>query len=647
MEDAGARYPVVVDPFMQVAKLTASDGAANDALGYSVAISSDASTITAGADGAKVGSNSAQGAAYVFVKPNSGWTSATDIAKLTASDGAANDELGYSVAVSSDGGTIVAGARHAKIGSNSQQGAAYVFVKPNSGWTSTTETAKLTASDGAASDLFGSSLGVSGDGSTIVAGAFNAKVGSNSGQGAVYIFVEPNSGWATNTQTAKLTASNGAANDELGYSVGVSSDGSTIASGAVDADVGPNPAQGAAYVFVKPNSGWASGTQTAELTASDGAGDNFLGVAVGISGDGSTIAAGARGAKVGSNQGAAYVFVEPNSGWTTETETAKLTASDGAANDLLGQSVAVSSDGNTIAAGANQAKVGSNNEQGAAYVFSYLTPTPTATATSTATATATRTATPTATPTTTATLTPTATPTGGGTPTPTLTATATPTVTPTPAPGRAGKVTGSPVTVSASVGQSVSSGSFSYTNTRTTAQQIVSVVITASNPSALASLTATEGGQSASVAPVAASNRLTFTPPISVAAGATVSFTITAETAGSIAAIVQRIIYAGMLAGDASPIGPLGGGMMLLGVMLMPMGVGRRRRALVMTFAAIALMVTVAGCGSSNSSSPSNSGSPVDGSGTLKQPVTLSTINVTSGTSSISSVQQLTAVGYQ
>ena len=87
IDDAGARYPLTIDPFLQQAELTASDGAASDLLGFSVAISGD--TVVAGAviaDGVHIN----QGAAYVFVKPGSGWASGTETAKLTASDGASS-----------------------------------------------------------------------------------------------------------------------------------------------------------------------------------------------------------------------------------------------------------------------------------------------------------------------------------------------------------------------------------------------------------------------------------------------------------------------------------------------------------------------------------------------------------------------------
>ncbi len=206
------------------------------------------------------------------------------------------------------------------------------------------------------------------------------------------------------------------------------------------------------------------------------------------------------------------------------------------------------------------------------------------------------------------------------------------------------------MTISASVGQNVDAGSFSYTNMGTRAEQLVSVVISVSGPSALASLTVTEGSQTATVSPVAASNTLTFSPPINVAAGATVSFAITAETARSVSAIAQRIIYAGMLAAGNLPIGPLGGGMMLLGMMLMPMDIRRRRRAIVMALAAIALMVTVAGCaggGGSSGGAPSvGSSRAVHGSGTLNNPMMLSTIKVTSSSNSITTVLHLSGIEF-
>ena len=145
-DTTGARYPLRIDPVLYTqAKLTATDGAANDQLGGSVAVSG--TTIAAGAPGATVNGNTDQGAVYVFTRARGTWTQA---AKLTASDGAAGDSLGYSVAVS--GTTIAAGAPFATVNGNTDQGAVYVFTQPASGWADETQAAKLTASGGAAGD---------------------------------------------------------------------------------------------------------------------------------------------------------------------------------------------------------------------------------------------------------------------------------------------------------------------------------------------------------------------------------------------------------------------------------------------------------------------------------------------------------------
>ncbi|MBI4322451.1 MAG: FG-GAP repeat protein [Chloroflexi bacterium] len=362
--DASAHYPVVVDPLFQAANLTASDGAASDFFGSSIAIHGD--TVVVGAALADVGGRANQGAAYVFVKPTMSWAGTlTQNAKLIASDGAALDNFGGAVSVSGD--TLVIGARSASVGASAAQGAAYVFVRPAGGWAGTlTQSAKLVASDGAAGNMFGIAVGI--DGNTVVAGALSHSIGANIGQGAAYVFVKPVGGWAgTLTQNAKLIASDGAAGDGMAFGA-VSFD--TIVVGAPFKTVGANESQGAAYVFIKPGSGWAGTlTQNAKLIASDGAANDGFGAQSAISGE--TIVIGASDADISGrvDQGAAYVFVEPGTGWAgTLTQNAKLITSDGAANDLFGLGSA-SVSGNTVAIGAGGADVGGKPDQGAAYVF--------------------------------------------------------------------------------------------------------------------------------------------------------------------------------------------------------------------------------------------------------------------------------------
>ena len=196
-----------------------------------MAVSGDGGTVVAGAPYRDAG-GAGRGAAYLFVRPPGGWADATQTARLTATGGADEDHLGHSVAVSGDGSAVVAGAPWNDAG-GPNRGAAYLYARPPGGWTSTaTFTARLTAADGDDGDELGSSVAVSGDGSTVVAGAPLNDAGGNN-RGAAYLYARPPGGWAaTAAFTAKLTAADSADWDELGYSVTVSADGGTVVAGA-------------------------------------------------------------------------------------------------------------------------------------------------------------------------------------------------------------------------------------------------------------------------------------------------------------------------------------------------------------------------------------------------------------------------------
>ena len=189
------------------------------------------------------------------------------MAKLTADDGADGDFFGISVAISD--GTIVVGAYNDDDkGSNS--GSAYVFEKSDSSdATSWTQVAKLTADDGAASDYFGVSVAIS-DGTIVVGAYLDDDKGPNSG--SAYVFEKSDSSDATTwTQAAKLTADDGAASDYFGVSVAIS-DGTIVVGAYLDDDKYKGPNSGSAYVFEKSDSSDAtSWTQAAKLTADDGA----------------------------------------------------------------------------------------------------------------------------------------------------------------------------------------------------------------------------------------------------------------------------------------------------------------------------------------------------------------------------------------
>ena len=370
-------------------ELTALDGAAGDEFGNPVSVSGD--TMVIGVPTKTVGSRAHQGVAYVFVLSGGVWSLQQE---LTAFDGGADDYFGNSVSV--DGDTVVIGASNKTIYSNFAQGAVYVFVRSGGIWSQEQEL----LSDGSSSGYFGWSVSVSGDTAVIGTIGGSAYVFVQSGgvwtqqqeltpsggdvdtwfgrsvslsgdtavigaRGAAYVFVQSGGVW---TQQQELTASDGAANDEFGYSVSVS--GGTAMIGAPYRAINSNTQQGAAYVFVRSGAAWI---QQQELTASDGAGGDWFGYSVSVSGDAAAI--GAYGHNL--SQGVAYVFVGSGGVWTQQQE---LVASDGVASnydgsfggDQFGYSVSVS--GGSAAIGAPYKTINSNANQGAAYVFATAQP---------------------------------------------------------------------------------------------------------------------------------------------------------------------------------------------------------------------------------------------------------------------------------
>jgi hypothetical protein len=269
--------------------------------------------------------------------------------RLLAADGTADDRFGSAVAL--DGDTLVVGAIGDDIGANANQGAAYVFTRSGATWT---QQQKLTANDGATLDGFGVRVALSGD--TLMVSAYIDDIGENADQGSVYVFKRNGGTW---TQQQKLTANDGMANDLFGVSLALSND--TLVVGVFGADIGGNSAQGAAYVFTRNGATW---TQQQKLTANDGEASDIFGIAVAVSGDTMVVGAHLDDNGANMNQGSAYVFTRSGGAWTQQQ---KLTANDGAADDLFGGTVAVGVD--TVVVGASGHDIGANANQGAAYVF--------------------------------------------------------------------------------------------------------------------------------------------------------------------------------------------------------------------------------------------------------------------------------------
>jgi hypothetical protein len=385
VDDAGARYPVTIDPVVQAAKLVAqtmlygspyNDGVAGDQLGRSMAISDDGSTVVVGAPFKRL-NNIRSGVAYVFVRPSEqegGWNSVTPLHyanRLQASDFATSGlTFGMSVAVSGDGGVIVVGATG--VNQAIYQGAAYVYVRMigywGGGW-ALAQTAKLTPFNNTGSSNFGgfgTSVSIADNGATIVVGSPNrSDLNGSYPDGAVHAFFRPAVGWVDMTQSATVSglAATGLINTRFGSSVSLSGDRWFLVVGSP----GEWDYRGAAYLFMLSSAG---GTlhyeKLARFFKNDGGPYEAFGNAVAININGSNFAVSAPGAPIeGRAQGAILVYERPTTQlvWILK---ARLTMANGVEDDALGSSLSMSGDGNTIVAGSPHYP---GTSAGAAYVF--------------------------------------------------------------------------------------------------------------------------------------------------------------------------------------------------------------------------------------------------------------------------------------
>jgi hypothetical protein len=323
-------------------KLAADDPVAAGDFGRSVAIAGD--LVAVGAGGADAGSVSNAGAVYLFKRQ--GLTYVPE-AKLVAPDATTGAEFGRAVAI--QGNMVIVGAGFAKVGDLERAGAAYVFRKCGKSWVLED---KITSPTPADEDNFGRSLNIHGN--LLVVTARWEDINA-SDVGAAYVFRYRGGRWI---DEAKLTASDATPGAYFGQYAAVRED--LIAVGARNAD--PYGA-GAVYLFRRSrHDEWV---EAAKLTPPDGAKDDHFGFTIAMVGD--LIAVGARKADLSSTRkdaGAVYVFALDRD---SVDLVAKLTASDAKAGDQFGQSMAMA--GDVIAVGASRADIGANKDQGSIYLF--------------------------------------------------------------------------------------------------------------------------------------------------------------------------------------------------------------------------------------------------------------------------------------
>ncbi len=294
------------------AELVSPTPGAYEFFGKSVAIDGD--TIVVGECRDQEG-GIGKGAVHVFSRGDGSWP---HVATITPTVRVNNGEFGCDVAISGD--TIVAGS----YGYNSYAGGAYVFRGSGATWSQE----QLIDTPSSGSHECGSSVDVSGN-TLVLGGPLDDQVGSDSG--AAYVYTRSGTTWSFQ-QT--LVGTDTAAGDQFGTSVAV--DGNMVVAGAKYEEEAPEQnVRGSAYVFTRSGATW---TQTAKLQASDGAAQHEFGYAVAL--DGRTAVVGApRTPELGEHTGSAYIYNYDGTAWA---ETRNLASSDATADAWFGAAVAVS-----------------------------------------------------------------------------------------------------------------------------------------------------------------------------------------------------------------------------------------------------------------------------------------------------------------
>jgi hypothetical protein len=436
--NSGAVYVYVRrgDTWTQQSYLKASNPGRSDLFGLSLALSRDGNTLAVAAPweaSAATGPNGNQrddsipqaGAVYVFTRTGNDWSQqsylkASNTGHKGEGDDVEGDQFGFSVALSADGDSLAVGAisedsKAIGVGgtqaddSASASGAVYLFSRTGTSWA---QQAYLKGGNSEAGDLFGYSVSLSADGSTLAVAAYDEDGGGrgvnpiddngSNGTGAIYAFSRRGTAW---TQTGYFKGSRSQRNDALGYTVAISDDGRTIAGGTAEESClngGIDPAGcdidtfpehmaagsvGAVYVWARSGDTW---TEQAFIKASNPDLEDWFAVRLALSGDGNTLLVGApmedsaaRGVNgredddSADDSGAAYVFRRTGAAWS---QRAYIKASNAEGFDEFGSSLAISGDGRTMVVGARMESSGARTvngsqsgndagQSGAAYIF--------------------------------------------------------------------------------------------------------------------------------------------------------------------------------------------------------------------------------------------------------------------------------------
>jgi hypothetical protein len=336
-------------------KLVESPRTSSNLFGRSVAIDSTGTRIAIGVTGSDDSITDA-GCVYVFVR-NTSTNVWSQEQKLKATSQVSSSSFGWACDFDVNATRLVIGAPFETHSSQTNAGAAYIFVR-NTTTNVWSQESRIVSGNSIAQMQFGYSVSISGDSTRAVVGGNNASAGAI---GQVNIYLRTGSSWANErlyydpeNSTTKI----------FGWSVRIDHSGSRVFAGHKFAAGGTANGYGAMYILTRVGTIWS---QEAALSPTDGDSNGFFGVSVDCNGTSDTVVVGCSSlVHNGGNYGAAYVYTRSGVTWTFQ---AKLIATVRVASMGFGTSVAISNSGSTVAVGAGTDSNNSRTNNGAAYIF--------------------------------------------------------------------------------------------------------------------------------------------------------------------------------------------------------------------------------------------------------------------------------------
>jgi hypothetical protein len=298
--------------------------------------------------------------ATVIINTKISYYPTTEQAILTAGDKASNDQFGGCVALDATGSRVAIGAPGATPnGYGSYRGKLYIFARSGNSWT---QEALILSPDTVNETRFGDKISISGNGDRIIVGSRSATVSGQGSAGKAYIFVRSGTTW---TIEATLSNPTPAGNDQFGTSVSMDTSGTRVAIGVPYKNIPGYNGAGEIVVFIRSGSSWTQEAivrKTSSVSAND-----WLGVSVAISGDGTRIISGGKLDTYNVNaKGEVTVFVRSGTTWTQE----QIIPGPSNINEYyFGMYLDIDETGSRFISSEYSSKNGSTYPQGKAYIF--------------------------------------------------------------------------------------------------------------------------------------------------------------------------------------------------------------------------------------------------------------------------------------